>query len=58
MVVEMTSYSPMIFVCKREKERKKERESFGILSSLEEVVGEKRGERERERELWYVLEFG
>ena len=25
MVVEMTSYSPMIFVCKREKERKKER---------------------------------
>ena len=50
MVVEMTSYSPMIFVCKREKERKKERESFGILSSLEEVVGEKRGKKKKKRE--------
>ena len=37
-------------LCLWERERKKERESSGILSNLDEVVREKR-EREREREL-------
>ena len=42
------------------RERKKERESSGILYSLDKMVREKKErerERETKRELWYVLEF-
>ena len=34
-------------LCLWERERKKERESFGILYSLDEVVREKRGKKKR-----------
>ena len=42
------------------RERKKERESSGILYSLDKMVREKKErerERETKRELWYVLKF-
>ena len=59
VVVERTSYPLAIFVCEREKERKRELwYSLQLGQSGKRKKRKEEKKKEKERELWYLLEFG